>query len=247
MKKPIATRSFIARSLCCTHGTSRRIILGMLGVCLVSAPAAFTKEPQSSAGKTAVSSQDAAKVNWDVLLPFDEERHILQLKFVMYKIDHQGRQSLFLPRERKDGFELVTKDPTVLAMAESFCRCPGESGWATIVNTSRRTCLYVTPWAALKSQPVVGSSTLGSPRVALPWDVKHPSIKNLFYGWGLAKMLDDLLIKHKQPGLGTAVFEKLSGESRIQSEKETYKRMREEGAAENGEKKQPRRERRKEE
>ena len=143
---------------------------------------------------------------------------VTKLRIVLHKTEKLP-WAWFAQRDKEFVYE--TKDPKILALAERFLSTPFRSVANSVVTDIRPGDYYLgkVEVTCTKQRFFIGISTNG---FSLNSDICVP--RNTLYSWGLAKLIDDALVRDTKKPLPKAMMERLSGQALIEAQKFEYER-----------------------
>ncbi|NQU24104.1 MAG: hypothetical protein HQ567_22705 [Candidatus Nealsonbacteria bacterium] len=163
--------------------------------------------------------------DWSELYFDRQKKEIREVRVVFYKEEQipftlHKRQPLLVANG--EGFDAVIRDPVQLRLIAKSLQfqlciaCAPTSMWGGVDLTLGAVHVIAPPRHVL-----IGITTAG-----FVLGTRHYVTPRTFFSWGLAKTLDEALVKQGKPRMSASVFDNLSGEMRVRRAKAMYEHSR---------------------
>jgi len=188
-----------------TLAVSRRV---MAAVALITIGALATASPgQGDKSRGGALGRKPVQVRWQLLerLPAEESREVTKIRIVMFKRERTGFQD-YLAREER--FDTEITDPLVLDMMPIFLSWALRGAAIADAPHNDEPCGY--GLGELHISRIDGDFMIGITTVGFALQSRIPTLRNTFYSCGVAKLVDHILVRHRQPGLHANLVSRLS-------------------------------------
>jgi hypothetical protein len=209
------------------------VVGGILLTAAVCGALAFGGDPDSKRAKDRSADeaqqkddvvemvQREAKIRpkWEVLGPYDRgpERRITKLKIILDKAEALPLAQ-WVRRDKE--FVAETNDPDTVHLAERFLTAPLRLAVADGFGSVGGPGTYYigkVEVTTTKESYYVGICTIG-----FTLNSEIPLDDRVFFSWGLAKLIDDMLVEQTKEHLPERLFERLSGKTQSDGDKRFY-------------------------